>query len=191
MITKQEQEHYTRRFNEWLHTPKAPRPGNADEFREQVLAVFSHSEERDREKRQQSEALKTALKHTQKAIEALSTVQTKGFSNGQTAHLLGLLEAAYSEAGSPKETAEIHKSYHHSASDTWIHSTLTETQTKARSPQARLIFDLETLWFSEFGERPNNYAHEPEFYIFAGYLLDIDPNSVKKQRERIVPPLDR
>lgn len=191
MITETEREKYSQRLTEWLRMPKAPRPQDPDEFRERVLGVLSYSEERDRNKRQCSEALTTALKHTQKAIEALSKAHDKGASSGQTRHLLALLKTAYSEAGEPKEKAEIHKSYYDSASDTWIDSVLTATQKKARSPRARLIFDLETLWFSEFGERPKKHDHEPEFYIFAGHLLGLDPNSVKTQRGRIVPESDR
>ena len=189
MITDQEREEYTRRFNVWLRTPKAPKPSNADEFRESVLGVFARDEERQRKDRNTNEALEKALRHTQKAIEALTADHAKhnGFKNNRTHKLLDALETAYYEAGEPKDTSEIHKSYYDSASDSWMHSVLTATKNQ-RSPKARLIFDLEALWFSEFGERPTT-ADESKFFIFASDMMEIDANSVKKQRSRTVPPI--
>jgi hypothetical protein len=157
---------------------------------ESVLAVFARDEERQRNDRQSNKALEDALRHTQRAIEALTEAHAKhnGFSNNRNHKLLDALETAYYEAGEPNDTSEHHKSYYDAASDSWMHSVLTATQNR-RSPTARLIFALEALWFSEFGERPT--AYEPQFYIFAGYMLGISPNSVKKQRSRTVPPIEK
>jgi hypothetical protein len=187
MITDQEREKYTCLFNEWARTPKVSRPRNTEAFRDSVLEVFSKHEERQRNSRNCAAALDKALRRTQNAIEALSTTHAKGYSNAQTKHLLTMLEAAHYEAGEPKEKSEVHKSYYDSASGTWMHSMLTATNKKARSPRARLIFDLEALWFSEFRERPNT-ADEPQFYIFAGQMMGVTPEGVRKQRSRTVKP---
>ena len=190
MITKEQEKLLINLFDDWQNRTDSPAPRDPENFRESVLAVFARDEERQRNDRQHtSKALKDALKHTQMAIEALTAAHAKedGFSYNRTHKLLDALETAYHEAGEPKDKGEIHKSYYDAASDGWIHSTLTATVNKQRSHTARLIFDLEALWFSEFGERPTT-ADEPKFYIFAGDLMGIDPNSVKKQRSRTVPP---
>jgi len=189
VIIKEQEKLLINLFDDWQNRTDSPTPRDPENFRESVLAVFARDEERQRNDRQTNKALKNALKHTQMAIEVLTAAHAKqnGFKHNRTHVLLGALETAYHEAGEPKDKGEIHKSYYDAASDSWIHSTLTETVNKQRSPTARLIFDLEALWFSEFGERPTT-ADEPKFYIFAGDMMGIDPNSVKKQRSRTVPP---
>jgi hypothetical protein len=194
MITEERVKILNNRFDTWQERTDSPAPRNPENFRESVLAVFARDEERQRNDRQSNKALEDALRHTQRAIEALTAAHAKhnGFSNNRNRNrnhkLLDALETAYYEAGEPKDKGEIHISYYDSASDSWMHSALTATKNR-RSPTARLIFALEALWFSEFGERPT--AYEPQFYIFAGYMLGISPNSVKKQRSRTVPPIEK
>lgn len=187
MITKEKEKTLSDLYDAWRSRPDAPELKNPDDFKACVLDAFARNEERQRSDRNAYEAMKYALRHTKKAIAALADAHGKNYSNKQSRHLLGLLESAYRDAGEPKDNGEFHKSYYHAASDTWLNSTLTPTVKKTRSPSARLIFDLEVLWFSEFQERPNT-ADEPKFYIFAGDMMEIDPNSVRKQRERTVPP---
>lgn len=187
MITKDQQNALSDLFDDWRRRPDSPPLSDPESFRASVMAVFARDEERQRNDRNAAEALEKALRHTKKAIEVLAAVHTKGYSNKQSRHLLSLLEKAHCAAGEPKDKGEIHKSYYHAASDSWINSILTSPLKKTRSPTARLIFDLEALWFSEFKERPNT-ADEPKFYIFAGDMMKIDPGSVKRQRSRNVPP---
>lgn len=189
-MTPKERQNLLRKLNEWSTWPNAPTPENTAQFRESVLAVFERSEERERNSRNCAEGLTEALKQTQKALDALSATHAKGYSNAQTRYLWELLEKVCRVTWEPKEKGEIHKAYHHAASDSWMRSVLTANKKKARSENVRLIFDLEALWFSEFGERPNTSDEHP-FYVFAGYLMDDkekDPNSVKRQRSRTVPP---
>lgn len=187
MITKEMEKAFSDRFNGWRKRPDAPKLKDPDAFKACVLDVFARDEDRQRSDRNAYKALKDALRHTKKAIAVLATAHGKNYSNRQSRHLLDLLENAYRDAGEPKDSGEIHKSYYHAASDTWLNSTLTPTVKKTRSPSARLIFDLEALWFSEFQERPNT-SDEPKFYIFAGDMMAIDPHSVRRQRDRTVPP---
>jgi hypothetical protein len=190
MITEERVKILNNRFDTWQERTDSPAPRNPENFRESVLEVFARDEERQRKDRNTNEALEKALWHIQKAIEALTEAHAKhnGFSNNRNHKLLDALETAYYEAGEPKDKGEIHISYYDSASDSWMHSALTATKNR-RSPTARLIFALEALWFEEFGERPT--ADEPQFYIFAGYMLGIRPTSVKKQRSRTVPPIEK
>lgn len=191
MITDQEREDYTHRFNVWLNAPKAPQPTDAVEFLEDVLIVFSRDEEQQRNDRQANDALEKALKLTQKAINVLTAADAKkdrfSVNYDRNHKLLVALETAYYEAGEPKDKGETHHSYYNSASNEWIHWTLTAPVRKQRSKTARLIIKLEVLWFSEFKERPTTHD-ESKFYIFAGHLMGIDPDSVNKQRSRTVPP---
>jgi|AntRauTorcE11897_2_1112592.scaffolds.fasta_scaffold08950_3 hypothetical protein len=198
MITEEQAKTLNNRFDTWQEREFSPAPRNPENFRESVLAVFARDEERQRNDRNTNEALDKALRHTQKAIEALTAAHAKqdGFKNNRTHKLLDSLKTAYYEAGEPKDTSEHHISYYDSASDSWMHSVLTATKNQ-RSHTARLIFDLEALWFSEFGERPTT-ADESNFFIFAGDMMRtnrsgvikaIDPSAVKKQRSRTVPPI--
>jgi|GEM_PF-2669421 len=205
MITEEQAKTLNNRFDTWQERTDSPAPRNPENFRESVLAVFARDEERQRNDRNTSEALEKALRHTQKAIEALTAAHAKqdGFKYNRTHKLLDSLETvldsletAYYEAGEPKDKGEIHKSYYDSASDSWMHSVLTATKNQ-RSPTARLIFDLEALWFSEFGERPTTHDGS-KFFIFAadmmrtnrsGVIKAIDSSAVKKQRSRTVPPI--
>ena len=189
MITEEQAKTLNNRFDTWQGRTDSPAPRNPENFRESVLEVFARDEKRQRGDRNADEALEKALRHTQKAIKTLTSHHAKqrGFKYNRTHELLDKLETAYYEAGEPKDKGETHKSYYDSASDSWMRSVLSATKNQ-RSQTARLIFDLEALWFSEFGERPTT-ADESKFFIFASDMMEIDANSVKKQRSRTVPPI--
>lgn len=187
MTTKEKEKTLSDLFDDWQKRPDSPALSDLENFKARVLAVFAEDEARQRSDRNAFDVMNSALKHTMKAIKVLEDVHAKGYSNRQSRRLLELLGEAYNGAGA-KDKGERHISHYHADSDSWVDSVLTATSKKKRSATARLIFNLENLWFSEFKERPNN-ADEPKFYIFAGDMMGIDPSSVKKQRERTVPPV--
>lgn len=188
MITNNEKQRLLKRLEEWNHHEAAPVPKNRDSFKESVLDVFIQNEERYFNQQICAIALDEALKKINQVIEKLDDTHARGFGNNQTYLLEQLLRQAHEAGGSPKDKAEIHKAYYNSKTDSWIKSTLLEQDKKQRSKDSgRLIFDLEVLWFSEFGQRPSANDEHP-FYVFASYLMEIDAGSIRKKRERTTTP---
>lgn len=188
MITENEKQRLLKRLDEWFDDPKAPKPTNKDSFKESALNVFIRNEERYFNQQICANALDEALKKINQIIEKLDDTHNRGFGNKQTELLEQLLRQAKEAAGSPKDKAEIHKAYYNSKTETWIQSTLLEQDKKQRSKDSgRLIFDLEALWFSEFGQRPSANNEHP-FYVFAYYLTEIDAGSIRKKRGRTTAP---
>jgi CRISPR/Cas system CMR subunit Cmr4 (Cas7 group RAMP superfamily) len=190
IINQQIRERYGARVDNWLNRPDTDKPEHPDKFRERVLGIFAYSEYRERNNRNCADAYGKALQRVEKAILELEALHNNDYGNDQTQHLLKQLQAARIESGEieKKETAKISAIYFDDyLSAQWISSSLTERKKKVRREQARLIFELEALWCREFNERPANHIHH-SFFVFAGTMLGISPEGVKKQRERIVPP---